>query len=147
MARTRATKAWTVCAALCGVLTASFAFAQQRAATEDEARYYIFGAFMTQAAPGIISERVALGPELQRQLALPPGADSIKVYEALVALTDNKTLEVHKATPQEVASYGARARLSLKDPLYTLEAGDIKLLIQYDLQANTIQFIGRLGVR
>jgi outer membrane protein OmpA-like peptidoglycan-associated protein len=143
---TRATTNWIVRAALVGVLTAGPAFAQQRAATEAEARYYIQGAFLTQAAPGIISERVTLGHELRRQLALPPGADNVKIYAALVALTDNKQLVARKATPEEIASYPGRARIDMSHPLYTLEAGDIRLLIQYDLQANTVPFIGQLGV-
>src|SRR5712664_3047077 len=102
---TRVTTNWIVRAALVGVLTAGPAFAQQRAATEAEARYYIQGAFLTQAAPGIISERVTLGHELRRQLALPPGADNVKIYAALVTLTDNKQLVARKATPEEIANY------------------------------------------
>ncbi len=143
---TRATTNWIFRAALVGVLTAGPAFAQQRAATEAEARYYIQGAFLTQAAPGIISERVTLGHELRRQLALPPGADNVKIYAALVTLTDNKQLVARKATPEEIANYPGRARIDPSHPLYTLEAGDIRLLIQYDLQANTVPFIGQLGV-
>ena len=144
--RTRATTAWIFRAALVGVLTAGPAFAQQRAATEAEARYYIQGAFLTQAAPGIISERVTLGHELRRRLGLPPAADNVKIYEALVALIDNKQLLARKATPEELANYPGRARIDRSHPLYTLEAGDIRLLIQYDLQANTVPFIGQLGV-
>ncbi|HYT47929.1 MAG TPA: OmpA family protein [Burkholderiales bacterium] len=143
---TRATANWIVRASLAGVLTAGPAFAQQRAATEAEARYYIQGAFLTQAAPGIISERVTIGHELRRRLALPPDADKVKIYAALVALTDNKQLVVRKATPEEIANYPGRARIDPSHPLYTLEAGDIRLLIQYDLQANTVPFIGQLGV-
>lgn len=144
--KTRAITAWIVRAALVGVLTAGTAFAQQRAATEAEARSYIHGAFLTQAAAGIISERVTVGPELRRHLALPPAADSVKIYEALVALTDNKPLLVRKATPEEIANYPGRARIDRTHPLYTLEAGDIRLLIQYDLQADKIPFVGQLGV-
>ncbi len=131
---------------LAGALTAGLACAQGRGATAAQARSYIFGAFLTQAAPGILSERVRLGAELERRLALPPGADSAKVYQALVALTDNKPLEVRRATAEELAGYGARPGLHPELPIYTLEAGDLKLLVQYDLEANNIPFIGQLGV-
>ena len=133
---------------LIGSLAAGSAYAQQRAATEAEARSYIFGAFLTHAAAAIVSEQIAIGPELQRRLDLPPGADRRKVYDALMALTDNKPLRVRKATAEEVTNYSAQASRELKQPLYTLEAGaDIRLLIQYDLQANNIPFVGQLGVR
>jgi len=143
---TRATTVWIVGAALVGVLTAGLACAQGRGATAAQARSYIFGAFLTQAAPGILSERVRLGAELERRLALPPGADSARVYQALVALTDNKPLNVRRATAEEVAGYGARPGLHPELPIYALEAGDLKLLVQYDLEANNIPFIGQLGV-
>src|SRR5258707_836764 len=85
---------------LLGVLAATLnpASAQtSRPATEAEARAFIFGAFLTQAAPAIMSSRVALGPELEQRLSLPSGADGRKVYEGLVALTDNKRIQVRKA--------------------------------------------------
>ncbi len=131
---------------LAGALAAGQACAQGRGATAAQARSYIFGAFLTQAAPAILSERVKLGPELERRLALPPGADSGKIYEALMALTDNKPLNVRRTTAEEIAGYGARESVDPAHPLYTLEAGDLKLLVQYDLEANNIPFIGQLGV-
>jgi len=130
---------------LAGTLATGLACAQGRGATPAQARYYIFGAFVTQAAPGILSERVRLGPELERRLALSPGADSAKVYQALVALTDNKPLNVRRATAEEVAGYGALEGADPAHPLFTLEAGELKLLVQYDLEANSIPFIGQLG--
>jgi outer membrane protein OmpA-like peptidoglycan-associated protein len=142
--RTQATTAWIVGVALVGALTAGLACAQGRGATAAQARYYIFAAFLTQAAPGILSEGVRLGAELERSLALPPGADSARVYQALMALTDNKPLNVRRATAEEVAHYGARPGLHPELPIYTLEAGDLKLLVQYDLDANNIPFLGQL---
>jgi hypothetical protein len=115
-----------------------------RPATESEARAYIFGAFLTQAAPAIMSERVTLGPELEERISLPSGADGRKVYEALMGYTDNKKIVVRKATAEERAGY--EPAKGLKDPFYTVEADDIRLLVQYDLAANTIPFVGQLGV-
>jgi len=144
-------------AALAGALAAELVWAQARstapaqarggATTPAQARAYIYGAFLTQAAPGILSESVKLGPELEKRLNLAAGADSGKTYEALVALTDGKQLDVRRATDDEVSGYGMVPGLDLALPVYTLQAGDQKFLVQYDLQANAIPFVGQFGVR
>jgi outer membrane protein OmpA-like peptidoglycan-associated protein len=127
-------------AAIFFLLAAAAALAQGKAATPAEARAYIHGAFLTHAAPSILSERVKLGAELERRLALPAGASSTQIYDALCALTDNRTLEVRSATREELAGLGA------EHPVYVLEAGpDLKLLVQYDLRANNIAFVGLPG--
>jgi len=126
--------------AVAGVASAQ----SSRPATESEARAYIFGAFLTQAAPSIMSERVTLGPELEERISLPSGADGRKVYEALMGYTDNKKIAVRRATAEERAGY--EPAKGLKDPFYTVEADDIKLFVQYDLAANRIPFVGQLGV-
>src|SRR5258706_499242 len=82
------TKNWIICAAA-ALLAASSAFAQ-RATTEERAADYIRGAFLTQAAPGILDDHVTVAPELAKRLKLASGAGSSKVYEALAAMTDNK---------------------------------------------------------
>jgi outer membrane protein OmpA-like peptidoglycan-associated protein len=135
---------WAVAAVL--LMSTGLACAQGRGATAAQARSYILTAFMTQAAPGILSERVRLGAELEQKLGLPPGTDSGKVYQALVAMTDNKSLDVRRATPEELAAYGARPGLRTDLPVYTLLVDDMKLLLQYDLEANNIPFVGQLGV-
>jgi outer membrane protein OmpA-like peptidoglycan-associated protein len=143
-------------AALAGALAAELVFAQARSTapaqargttTPAQARAYIYGAFLTQAAPGIVSDNVKLGPELEKRLNLPAGADSGKIYEALVALTDGKSLDVRRASDDEVSGYGMVPGLDLALPIYTLQAGDQKFLIQYDLQANAVPFVGQFGVR
>jgi outer membrane protein OmpA-like peptidoglycan-associated protein len=114
----------------------------ERAATEAQARYYIYSALLTQAAPAAVAERVALGPELSKRWGMPPRGEGSKVYEALVSLTDGKPIEVRKATAEEVAAYGARPGLHRRQPLYAVDAGGVKLLVQYNLQENTISFVG-----
>jgi outer membrane protein OmpA-like peptidoglycan-associated protein len=123
------------------------AWAQGRGATAAQARAYIYGAFLTQAAPGILADDVKLGPELEQRLKLSSGTDSGKVYEALVSLTDGKRLDVRRATDDEVSGYGMVPGLDLALPIYTLVAGDQKFLVQYNLQANAIPFVGQFGVR
>ncbi|HUQ25713.1 MAG TPA: hypothetical protein VM140_08590, partial [Burkholderiales bacterium] len=53
---------------------------------------------------------------------------------------------VRKASAEEVARYKPQAKRALKDPLFTVQAGDITLLVEYDMQANTIPFVGQIGV-
>jgi outer membrane protein OmpA-like peptidoglycan-associated protein len=129
------------------VVCASAALAQGRGATAAQARAYIYGAFLTQAAPGILSEQVKLGPELEQRLKLAPGASTGKIYEALVALTDGKALNVRRATDDELGGYGIVPGLNPALPSYALLAGDQKFLVQYDLEANSIPFVGQFGIR
>jgi OOP family OmpA-OmpF porin len=140
--------AWVVGITLIGGLSSGDGFAQRRAATAHEALSYIYSAFLTQADPGVMSKGVALGPELQKGLALPATADGAKVYQALIAIAGRKQVEVRRATPQEIAEYGPRRGFdpNAEHPLYTLEVGELKFLVQYDLQRISIPFIGQLGV-
>jgi len=122
--------------------------AQRRPPTETEAAAYIYSAFLTQADPAVMANPVALGPELQRELMLPASADGAKVYDALIERAGKNPVDVRRATLQEVAAYGERRGLDRKSgrPLYTLEAGELRFLVQYDLQRVSISYVGRLGV-
>jgi len=135
-------------ATLLGAAAVAFVHAQapDAPATESQVRYWVYGAFLTHAVPEIIGEHVALGPELAQRLGLPPAADRARVYDALMSYTDGKPLRVRKATPDEIARYKPQAKRELKDPVFTVVAGDIALLVEYDMQANSIPFIGQLGV-
>lgn len=127
--------------------SAQVAFAQRRSATETEARAYIHSAFITQADPGVMATSVVLGPELQRALSLPPSAEGPKVYAALITLSGAKPVDVRRSTDQELAEYGARRGFDRSGgPLYTLQAGDLNWLVQYDLQRVRISYVGQLGV-
>ena len=144
--KTRTSKVWILGVAL-AALAAADAHAQAPGTpTEAQARYYVFGAFLTGAAADILSERVNLGPELQQRLAVPPDADYHRIYDALIALTEYKPLRVRKPTPDELADYTSRVKRDYQGPLFTVEAGDIRLLVQYDLQANNIPFVGQLSL-
>ena len=124
------------------------AFAQRRPPTEADALSYIYSAFLTQADPAVMANPVVLGPELQRELVLPANADGAKVYDALIERAGKNTIDVRRATLEEVAAYGQRPGLDGKSgrPLYTVEAGDLRFLVQYDLQRVRISYVGRLGV-
>jgi outer membrane protein assembly factor BamE (lipoprotein component of BamABCDE complex) len=137
----------TIDQALLAVLLGTLACAGARAqapATEQQASAYIYGAFRTDAASDTLSKDVKLGPELERHLALPQGADSRAVYEALVAIIDPEKLVVRKASAEEVQRYAARG-VDLQQPVFTLESAGMTLLVQYDLRANTVTYIGQLS--
>ena len=140
-------KAIGMAAIALAVCSAQSAFAQRRPATEADALSYIYSAFLTQADPGVMGRQVVVGPELQQALALPASADGSKVYQSLIALAGPKSPEVRKATPQEVGEYGGRRGFEPGNgPLYRLEVGERKFLVQYDLQRIHISFVGQLGV-
>ena len=140
-------KGIAVAAVALAVCSAQIAFAQRGPATEAEALSYIYSAFLTQADPGVMGRQVVLGPELQRALALPASAQGASVYQALISLIAQNNPDVRKATLQEVVEYGARRGFERNHgPLYALEAGVLKFLIQYDLRSIRIAFVGQLGV-
>jgi hypothetical protein len=105
----RSSKVWVLGMVLAGALAAAGAHAQNTS-TEAQARYYVFGAFLTGAAADILSERVSLDSELQQRLAVPPDADYHRIYDALIALTEYKPLRVRKPTPGELADYTSRVK-------------------------------------
>jgi outer membrane protein OmpA-like peptidoglycan-associated protein len=140
-------KAIAVAGIALAMWSAQVALAQRRPATEAEALSYIYSAFLTQADAGVMGGEVVLGPELQSALALPASAQGANVYQALIALMAQNNPDVRKATLQEVLDYGARRGFDRNHgPLYTLEAGERKFLIQYDLQSINIAFVGQLGL-
>ena len=129
--------------ALLAAALASLCQAQPAQPTnENQARYYVYGAFLTHAVPEIMGERVTLGSELEQRLGVASGADRRSIYDALMTYTDGKRLAVRKATPEEIASY--RSKRELKAPVFTVQAGEIALLVEYDMRANTIPYVGQL---
>lgn len=130
------------------ISSAQVSLAQRRPPTEAEALTYIYSAFLTQADPAVMANPVVLGPELQREFVLPASADGAKVYDALIDRAGKNPIDVRRATLEEVAAYGQRPGLDGKSgrPLYAVEAGDLRYLVQYDLQRVRISYVGRLGV-
>jgi len=146
--RTGTATGWLVGIALAGAFLHDSALAQRRgAATEEEARTFIHSAFITQADPAVIGRRVALGPELERRFGLSREADGAKVYELLINIAGDKPVAVRRAAADEIAGYGTRRGFDAKapHPVYTLSMGDEKFLLQYDLSALAIPFVGQLG--
>jgi hypothetical protein len=127
------------------LLAAGTATAQQQPApaktNEQQARSYIVSAFMTGAAPLIISDDVVVQPELRQRLGLPADAASHTVYQALANLTVGKPLQVRPAIRDEILK--SQALAAPDKPIFTLEAGDTTLVMQYDLDRDNISFVGQ----
>ena len=122
--------------------------AQKRPASEAEALIYIQSAFTTQADPGLLKPNVAVGPELQKALSLPAGAQGDKVYEAVMQLVGDKPFDVRKAEREEIEIYGTRRGFdpAARHPLFTVVVGSTRFLLQYDLHALQVAYIGQLGL-
>jgi hypothetical protein len=123
--------------AVAAALLASAA-AQAQQVTELDARSYVLSAFITGAAPTILSQDVGLSPQLRSRLGLAGNASRDAIYQALVRYTEGKE-------PKTVASsfeLPAGAARSADRPVLSLEAGDVRLLVQYDLRANNVSFVG-----
>src|SRR5689334_7304022 len=128
---------------LIAVLAASPAMAQQPAAktTEQQARSYISSAFITGAAPLILSDDVVVQPELRKKLALPDDASSRTVYQALMNLTNGKAVQVRPAIRDEVLK--SQVIAAPGKPVFALEAGTTTLVLQYDLERDNVAFVGQ----
>lgn len=133
-------RSWIVGLALLAGCAAQAQKPATEATPEQKARSSVASAFMTGAAPAILDDKVALGPELQARLGLPPGTDSARIYDALIGLTQGATPHVSDATPEE-----AKRFTDLSPPLFTVSAGELKLLVRYDLQGNHITHVEQLS--
>src|SRR5574341_2650764 len=143
----RASFASTWIAAIAVSLAAQTVFAQRRPATESEAVIYIHSAFMTQADPGVLKASVVLGPELQKAYSLPASADGAKVYQNLIDAVGDKPFDVRMATGEEIDLYRGRRGFDAKaGQPFVLVIGPLRLLLQYDLQALNVGFVGQLDL-
>jgi hypothetical protein len=136
------------CLLLAAALAAGAALAQQPQppgkTTEQQARSYVASAFMTGAAPLILSEDANVSPALRQRLGLAADANSRAVYQAIVTLTGGKAVQVRRASPEEVTM--AQAPSAPEKPVFAIEAGDATLIVQYDLERDNIAFVGQPGI-
>lgn len=128
-------------AAIAAVLLGASGAAAQNP-TEAQARSYVHSAFLTGAAPAILSTEIAISPGLRERLALPPEPSAEKVYETLFARTDGKSIRVRSSSGQEAPLAMARAA---GRPVFAVEAGDASFAVVYDLQRNHVAFAALLG--
>jgi hypothetical protein len=112
--------------------------------TEQQARSYVASAFITGAAPVIMSEQVSVSPALRQYLSLPPDADGPATYKAMMNVTSGKPVTVRRAAADEIAQSQAPAPVA-EQPIFALEAGSTTLIVQYDLARDNIAFVGLPG--
>ena len=127
------------------MVAAAPALAQQpQKTTEQQARSYVASAFITGAAPVIMSEKVIVSPALQQYLSLPPGADGLATYNAIMNVASGKPITVRRAAADEISASEAPQPVS-QQPIFALEAGNATLILQYDLAQDNISFVGLPG--
>ena len=112
--------------------------------TEQQARSYVASAMITGAAPAVMSDKVVVSPALRQRLGLAPDANSAAVYKAIMGLTAGKQVQVRRAAGDEIAQSQAPAAVS-DQPIFAVEAGDVTLLVQYDLARDNISYVGMPG--
>lgn len=130
-------------------LAAAPAMAQQQQGTpqkttEQQARSYVASAFITGAAPVIMSEKVLVSPALRQYLNLEPNADGPAVYRAMMSVTGGKQVTVRRAAADEISASEAPAPVS-QQPIFAVEAGSATLIVQYDIGHDNISFVGLPG--
>jgi outer membrane protein OmpA-like peptidoglycan-associated protein len=115
-------KSWIHAIAISAAVTGA---AQAATVTDREARTYVLSAFITGAAPAILSQNVRVAPELRARLNLPETADRNAIYDALFALTDGRPFRVSGPASE-----------------MTVDTGQVRLVLHYDLEANNIAYVG-----
>lgn len=128
-------------ALLAAALCMGEASAQQAAqppvkTTEQQARSYLLSAFMTGAAPNVLSDDVKVPATLRERLALAPESDSRAVYYAMVRLTAGKSLTVRPAKIDELER--TETQVEAGKPMFALDVSDSTFVMQYDLDRDTV---------
>lgn len=126
--------------ALAGPAAAQFGAAPQPGI---EAEAHIASAFTSRADPRVLSESVALGPALREQLGAD--ADRRRIYDSLVALVAGKPLRTRSLPAAEAARHASLPGVNVTEPLVMLEAGEVRLLLQYAAGEKNIVFAEQLA--
>ena len=106
---------------------------------EQQARSYILSAFMTGAAPAVVSDGAKVAPGLRLRLALPAESDSRAVYYALVKLTAGKSLTVRPAKIDELDLTDTQVEPG--KPVFALDVSESTFVLQYDLDKDSVTML------
>ena len=128
-----------IAAAFATAFAAAPAWAQQAKTTEQQARSYILSAFMTGAAPAVLSDDVKASPALRERLSLDAEADSRAIYLALVRQTSGKSFQVRPPSDDDMAK--AEVKSEPGKPLFALDLGSAVFVMQYDLERDNVTYI------
>src|SRR5213075_2807539 len=127
---------WLILAAALATVPA---WAQPAKTTEQQARSYILSAFMTGAAPTVMSDDVRVAPSLRARLGLAQEPDSRAIYNALVRFTAGKSFHVRPAKEEDMAMADAQPQPG--KPLFALDVSDSTFVMQYDLERDAVVYV------
>ena len=121
------------------LLCVSAAVAQGAAA---DAEAHVFSSFSSRAEHTVLADNLRLGPALRRELGADAG--SRKVYDALIERISGRFFRVDVVRSADVAQYSSLVGANVSDPLVTLEAGEVLLLMQYTPKERKVAFVEQL---
>jgi hypothetical protein len=107
-----------------------------------QADSHIFSAFTTRTDPRVLADNVALGPALRGQLG--DEKDSRRIYDALLAGVAGKSLSSRSLSIAEAVQYTSLG-VNSADPVVLVEAGDVRLLMQYSIAEKNVAFVEQLA--
>jgi hypothetical protein len=128
------------CLIVAAALATAPAWAQQapqaKTTTEQQARSYILSAFMTGAAPTLLSQDAKVPLTLRERLDLSPESDSRAVYYAMARLTAGKSFRVRPARSHEMEL--TETKVEPGKPVFALEVSESTFVLQYDLERDLV---------
>ena len=107
-----------------------------------QAESHILSAFTTRTDPRVLADSVALGPALRGQVG--DEKDGRRLYDALIAGVAGKSLSSRSLSIAEAVQYTALG-VNSADPVVLLEAGDVRLLMQYSVAGKQVAFVEQLA--
>ena len=107
-----------------------------------QADSHIFSAFTTRTDPRVLADNVALGPALRGQIG--DEKDSRRIYDALMTSVAGKSLSSRSLSIAEAVQYTSLG-VNSADPVVLVEAGDVRLLMQYSMAEKNVAFVEQLG--
>src|SRR5207253_377558 len=105
--------------------------------TQQQARSYVLSAFMTGAAPMIVSDDLKVTSLLRGRLALSEESDARAVYFALSRQTAGKSFTVRVAKEDELARVEAPAPQPGRQ-LFAMDVSDATFVLEYDLERDVV---------
>ena len=107
-----------------------------------QAESHILSAFTTRTDPRVLSDSVALGPALRGHVG--DEKDGRRIYDALIAGLAGKSLSSRSLSIAEAVRYTSLG-VNSADPVVLLEAGDVRLLMQYSVAEKHVAFVEQLA--
>lgn len=107
-----------------------------------QAESHILSAFTTRTDPRVLADGVALGPALRGRVG--DEKDGRRIYDALIAGVAGKSLSSRSLSIAEAVQYTALG-VNSADPVVLLEAGDVRLLMQYSVAEKHVAFVEQLA--